>query len=426
MVEKSYTTPIGLGTYYQYRGYDGELTPRFVPTSGWESMVYFRSQPNPIWMAVHSDAYKKQPDSVKRLKRFDMGNGSFLKESTTITNLSHPYHQTSPRGVLQVSYAGPFLPTTSSLLRQYCLELVPWPNKANVSLDLLGLGSAAINRTLPTRTHASLAVTLAELRKEGLPQLIGIQTLKGKNGPVKNLAGEYLNFEFGWKPLISDVEKLLVSVRDSRKILEQYQRNSGKSIRRRYNFPERRETFSVRREVLTPSYPASSNEYVGTGNGYLTLSGVFTSNAWFSGAYRYLIPTDDSLMGKLKDWEREANLLLGTRITPEVIWNATSWTWLLDWFVNIGDVVSNISYLGQDGLVLHYGYIMRNTHLEARAHTTNVVRGSSRPLTCDVVIDQKARIKATPYGFGLNPESFTLKQWSILGALGLTRAPGKF
>lgn len=425
MVEKRYTTPTGLGTYYQYRAYDGYKYPIFDPIQGWESSVYFRSQPNPAWMATRSDVYKRRPDLMERLTSLDLGNGAFLKESVVISELSHAYHQTSPFGALGVSYAGPFLPTTSPSLRAYALALVPWPSMANVSLDLIGLGSTAISRTLPTRTNASLAVTLAELRKEGLPRLIGLQSLTGREGPVKNLAGEYLNYEFGWKPLIKDVEKLLVSVRDSRKILEQYNRGSGRTIRRRYHFPDKKETFVWRREV-TPPYPAASNEYNGAGNGTLTLSGTFTTKAWFSGAYRYLIPVDDSLLGKLKEWEREANLLLGTRITPEVIWNATSWTWLIDWMVNVGDIVTNLSYLGQEGLVLQYGYIMRHAQLEADVHSTSVPRGSNRQLSCKLVIDQKARIAATPYGFGLNPESFTSKQWSILAALGITKVPGRF
>jgi hypothetical protein len=33
---------------------------------------------------------------------------------------------------------------------------------------------------------------------------------------------------------------------------------------------------------------------------------------------------------------------------------------------------------------------------------------------------QKIRRKATPYGFGLNPNTFSTRQWAIIAALGLT------
>lgn len=424
MVERTYTTPIGFpGTYYQYWD-GGNSSARFTPAQGWEEDVYFKSQPNPAWVAIHSAAYQKQPESVRRLKKLDLGNGAFTKENTYVHDLSHEYHITSPRGALNQFYAGPFLPATSVSLKAYCLAQVPWPNRDDINLALNGLGGTAISRTIPTKSNASLAVTLAELRKDGLPKLVGLQLRNGLDSPVKSLAGEYLNYQFGWAPLISDVEKLLVSVRDSRKILEQYQRNSGKSVRRRYQFPETVQGFNYTR-ANTAGYPASSNEYTGGANGVLTLSGKFTTNAWFSGAYKYLIPVDDELMGKVKSYEREANLLLGTRITPEVIWNATSWTWLLDWFMNVGDIVTNLSYLGKDGLALHYGYVMRHVQLQATATNSVQVRDSSRALSCAIEINQKARRKATPYGFGANPESFTLKQWSILSALGITKVPGK-
>jgi len=33
----------------------------------------------------------------------------------------------------------------------------------------------------------------------------------------------------------------------------------------------------------------------------------------------------------------------------------------------------------------------------------------------------KKRVKATPYGFGLDTDAFTPRQWAILGSLGISR-----
>jgi len=38
---------------------------------------------------------------------------------------------------------------------------------------------------------------------------------------------------------------------------------------------------------------------------------------------------------------------------------------------------------------------------------------------------KKERAKATPYGFGVDPATFSEWQWSILAALGLTLGPHK-
>jgi hypothetical protein len=46
-----------------------------------------------------------------------------------------------------------------------------------------------------------------------------------------------------------------------------------------------------------------------------------------------------------------------------------------------------------------------------------------RPAFTRVMVEQKRRIKSTPFGFGLSPGSFTARQWSILAALGMTRGP---
>jgi hypothetical protein len=67
-------------------------------------------------------------------------------------------------------------------------------------------GPAAIKRCAPTSPHVSLSTALAELKREGLPSLPGINLLKDKVAHFRELGGEYLNLEFGWKPIASDVQ----------------------------------------------------------------------------------------------------------------------------------------------------------------------------------------------------------------------------
>lgn len=122
------------------------------------------------------------------------------------------------------------------------------------------------------------------------------------------------------------------------------------------------------------------------------------------------------------------NHLLGTRLDAETLWNLAPWSWLSDWKANIGDNIANASKLSEDGLVLRYGYLMSETISD---HTLSLHGpipdgvGSCGPISLTFSTVRKQRVRATPYGFGLDPNGFNVRQWSILGALGITKAPGK-
>jgi hypothetical protein len=117
----------------------------------------------------------------------------------------------------------------------------------------------------------------------------------------------------------------------------------------------------------------------------------------------------------------EADRLLGVKITPEVLWNLTPWTWMLDWFGNVGDILRNISILGQDSMVMQYGYMMEHKTIH-RIH--KCVDYYGQPVRTEFHYETKRRVPATPYGFGLNQQSLTTAQAAILAALGMSRGPG--
>jgi hypothetical protein len=123
----------------------------------------------------------------------------------------------------------------------------------------------------------------------------------------------------------------------------------------------------------------------------------------------------------------QARLLYGLELSPEVVWNLAPWSWLIDWVAEVGPLMINVSAFSQDGLVLRYGYVMeenfrRVTRINQRA---NVPRGTDLPREVRETFTGKRlmRRKATPYGFGLDFGGFSARQWSILGALGITLAP---
>jgi hypothetical protein len=299
-------------------------------------------------------------------------------------------------------------------------------------------GPLAISLTKPTNPNVNLAVTLTELLKDGLPALPG-RNLSQSSAPLpKKLAGEYLNKEFGIDPLLSDLSKTLQTVQRSKKILDNFQAASGRVVRRSFAFDPIVETGPVQdlgnmtfRFLGSTFYlPFDLAAFFGD-PGIFPLARVYRRRStkityWFSGGYTYHVSTSNSLKGNLRELEQKANRLFGTRIDPSTLWQVGPWSWLADWQANIGANISNAVALQNDSLVLKYGYLMctREVTDEYTWRSLNKFLGTeSVSGTCSFTSTSKVRVRATPYGFGLNPGSFTLRQWAILGALGLTKAP---
>jgi len=97
----------------------------------------------------------------------------------------------------------------------------------------------------------------------------------------------------------------------------------------------------------------------------------------------------------------------------------------LDYFATFGILATNVSRFSSDGLVMKYGYLMRHS-TSIRTYTQNGVvfaNANPGPFAITLKTERKERVRATPFGFGLNPNSFTGRQWAILAALALTKAP---
>jgi len=298
---------------------------------------------------------------------------------------------------------------------------------------LLALGSTAISRCKPTNSVASLSTALGELRRDGIPKLIGAHTWEEKALNLKSAGGEYLNVVFGWEPLIADVKDMAYAIRNSDKILKQYQRDAGRLVRRRYEFPMERSVGPINDygSGWYPYFPEGYNLSQGAydhypftaGEGRLTSQLIQERHQWFSGAFTYYIPSGTTAMGKLGELSAKAGKLLGLELSPEVFWELTPWSWAVDWFSNTGDIISNVSSFITDGLVLRYGYIMEHS-VSREIYTLENVPLNGRPhttFTLEKIHEVKKRKRATPFGFGVDEANLSGRQLSILAALGITR-----
>lgn len=285
-------------------------------------------------------------------------------------------------------------------------------------------GTTAIARTVPTTPVADLATFFGELR-EGFPKIIGSSAFRKEVSSARKLGDEYLNWEFGIKPFVSDLIKWHTAYRNADKIWQQFLRDSGRLVRRRYTFPETKEVIL---SEVTQAFPAGQN-LVGLGSffqdaDYRKTSEITLSRQqWFSGAYTYFLDDDVARRKTFTSQMRYLDKLYGVKITPEVLWNLAPWSWAVDWFSNTGDILSNVSAFSQDGLVVAYGYLMEESTLHATYTMENVrPKGHFIPnLWQDITTTVKVRKRATPYGFGVDESSLSARQLAIIGALGLTR-----
>jgi hypothetical protein len=300
------------------------------------------------------------------------------------------------------------------------------PSQSKIEAD----GRKAISMSTPTTPEAGLAQFIGELR-EGLPQLVGLESLR-HGASAKSLGGEHLNVQFGLKPFINDLKKLAVSIEEAHRKIRQFQRDSDKIVRRKVTLREDRSYHEISKGTATVSLPLKDvstdvSSWYRSYPGIMTVSDVVTEKVWFSGAYQYHLAEADNFLGKLERYEQQVNNLLGSRITPETVWELTPWSWLFDWFADAGVFMHNISALADDSLVLRYGYIMHQTDRMRSFTTTGVLpaNGSNIPGTLSIFKTQvtKRRTRATPYGFGIDIGALSPRRWAILGALGMTKAP---
>jgi hypothetical protein len=327
-------------------------------------------------------------------------------------------------GLFSYSYNGPVFAYSSSVGPGDTM----WPTPpSDLQRQMEGKGATAIARTIPTNPVAHTAQFLGELR-EGLPTLPGKHLKRHK---FTGAADEFLNVEFGALPLVSDVQDIWRAAEAADKRISQLERDSGRLVRRRYVFPLERTVGAE--EVVKNPWPGSPALRTGSTGAYDAITGKLVrvrtteSRMWFSGAYTYLYPKGDNALEKTRRAAANLRSTFGLDLTPELFWELTPWSWAVDWVSNIGDVMTNMSRLSRDNLVLRWGYMMCTWKCtDTYTLTGQSFAGIGSPaLTQSFTTIVKKRIKASPYGFALDLGTFSDTQWAILAALGISRGRGQ-
>lgn len=262
------------------------------------------------------------------------GAGYHSKEVTT--DVTEPYPYTTPHpfvstkrmcsplringtytsGTYKITYSS-YNPTNVSEWA-YCPDLDSenwgyWMTKALANLN-------------PYRAVVNVPLFLFELREfpDMLRQLGRVLSRKTR---ASDVAGGYLSYSFGWAPLVSDLMKLL---------------DLQKSIADRVRYFERLERGSMLRRDLFNGQLSSVDigEYYlwpGGAEKHLTARKRQTESlhVWYTARAKLHKPMPGKGARDYRSLSKET--ALGLTMNPANFWDAIPWTWLIDYFLNIGD-----------------------------------------------------------------------------------------
>lgn len=354
----------------------------------------------------------------------DIGGALWSMKTEYEESLPHvSYYSTNWPASVSYAVDGKFYPLATFVNENSSVWTVPTSYRPANPSTLRGLGSTAISRCAPTNPHAQVAVGIAELIREGFPSAPALSTLKHRRPE-----DDYLNYQFGIAPLVGDLKDAHSAWKTRRNALEQYYRDSGRTVRRGYSYPEESDsTVTVKTGAVAGPRNSPPSTVWQDSSLFRTITTTTVSReTWFSGGFTYHAqrPT-----GQLADMDRviqEMNHLYGVEITPSVLWNLTPWSWLADWNTNIGDVLNNVSMIQTDGMFMRYGYVMQKVVFETDCVSSGYIlkNGVDASGTQRFRVTYLQRQRATPFGFGLDPGSFTARQWAILAAIGVSRGRG--
>ncbi len=284
-------------------------------------------------------------------------------------------------------------------------------------LQMLRDGATAISRCAPTNPLVDLSTSMAELFREGLP------SIPGRSG---GLSSEYLNYQFGIAPIASDIRDLRNVAKRADALWAQYSRNSGRPVRRRYSFPAEKSVTTTASTGVPAGLAITSGSHDPiTGSlvqpGTLSQRTTTIKKTWFSGSFTYFLPEDSPFGPDIARLDR----LYGLKPGVDTIYQLTPWSWLVDYFTNLGDVFENVNTFLANGLVMPYAYIMSEKSVMVESRLDYKVWSGTKfipaVLEDSVTYVTQRRVPASPFGFGFLDSGLTAKQTSILVALGLSR-----
>lgn len=276
-------------------------------------------------------------------------------------------------------------------------------------------------RSNPSRPGADLPLALIELKDiprmlKGWADTLAFKPMFAGRKNLKELprasAQNYIEYQFGIQPFLNDLAGVLSfqkSVAKKLRMLEKMAADGGQS----------REASVYSSEIVRPVSAWTPVSALYQENRYFKYQDTFARKFWTSTRWEPTISVPETAEDKLL---LAIRLAYGLDISYSTLWNAMPWTWLFDWFTNVGEVID--SQRNSFPAKPRQSCLMKTVVLTRKTVATSVPSGSVLelwyPKGPQLVFKGRTLIASTPERVIRIP-FLTDSQTAILGSLAVLR-----
>jgi len=340
---------------------------------------------------------------------------------------------TSPSVDLKYGYDGIMIPDWYPSSPSTLPDFQAWFNTK--FQNKLGTAGGAYLKFSPLKPRVDLGQTLAEIRE--IPHMLKSTAAYFRNTWDHNLgymskripwyktgrnhASQWLNVNFGWIPFLSTIRDCYKLTNDITSVIARLRAHNG-HWEKRGGIVEHL-TSSVPYPAMTSSsnahvYPVLNNA-LGVRQGTCAVTVETVQTVGFSARYKYYIP---ELLPNGNWPVALIARLYGLELSPRLVYDLIPYSWLVDWFTGLGNIIeaATPSKFGQ--LVTNGAYLTDHTSYKYRQISQKRVGENTCTGHWVCEIDRKQRFQSpSPYGFDVPFEGLSSWQLSILTALGFNR-----
>lgn len=424
-------------TYPQYkadRPYVGTFHSYWLPGNPVDGT--YRNYTNREYGVEYSTGHKRAPDGKYRTGGPWISN---KRQVSTFGDYSTTYVGNG------VAYKGCYLISNSADTDWSNLTTDPSSEYSNERLN--SYGAQAYQALRPDIPDFSPMVALGELLGE-TPGLLSrvkdfrsawkreIRRKQAKEKCILNKAGRWhLAIQFGWLPIMSDLLKFASAYQGANKRYAQLIRDEGRWIRRSRVLEkvghDKDEFVNTTYTTYTSvNHPSIVPVHVTGAYGPTRPTGQSSEHqsvfVWCEGKTKYYLPNglrDDKWVKRLK-----RRIYADMTLSPDVVYQLIPFTWLIDYFISLGSIISYLSDNGlADKVIFDYGYVMRKVEKVYRFRATQSVKCGTGQSYQQVSATRERRTllqtrgEANRFGWGFSEADLTPYQWGILGALGASK-----
>lgn len=270
------------------------------------------------------------------------------------------------------------------------LSVPDQPSDALLAADLIA-------RTNPSRPVVDLPVAIFELRE--IPDLLREEG----NKIVRGLAAGNLAYQFGIRPLISDLMNLLNFSDEVAKRQRELEKLASGGLRRK-------------RDLWSGSSTGGPFDIIAQ-SGDKIIVHFDSYKATQRRVWGFIVWTPDNpklMKGDARALARKA--VLGLTVDFSTAWNAIPWSWLVDWCSNVGDIlIAKRNIVGASHGAIQ---LMTQTTTSTRAQLTTYAQFVT-PGSWIETSKQRRTVSHVPVDVQL--PILNARQLSILGSIGVTR-----